>query len=216
MFTGLIADVGRVTEVSPSADGYRFTVETALADRIATGDSVAVNGACLTATEVEGSRFSVDAMNQTISLTSLSELEPGAGVNLELALAAGDRLGGHLVQGHVDGVGEVLGSEDDGFSVRLKFSLPEGFGRYVIPQGSITVEGVSLTVTDCTDAWVEVALIPETRERTTLGELGSGRKVNLECDVIARYVERMVSPYAEGVEDPDAPTGDRETPGRDE
>lgn len=204
MFTGLIADVGRVIEVSPSSDGYRFTVETALADHIATGDSVAVNGACLTATEVEGSSFSVDAMNQTISLTSLSELEPDSAVNLELALEAGDRLGGHLVQGHVDGVGEVLGTEDDGFSLRLRFSLPEGFARYVIPQGSITVEGVSLTVTECTEEWAEVALIPETRDRTTLGSLASGRKVNLECDVIARYVERMVSPYADGVGGPDA------------
>ena len=204
MFTGLIADVGRVIEVSPSSDGYRFTVVTALADRIATGDSVAVNGACLTATKVEGSSFSVDAMNQTISLTSLSELEPDSAVNLELALEAGDRLGGHLVQGHVDGVGEVLGAEDDGFSLRLRFSLPEGFARYVIPQGSITVEGVSLTVTECTEDWAEVALIPETRDRTTLGSLASGRKVNLECDVIARYVERMVSPYADGVGGPDA------------
>jgi riboflavin synthase len=203
MFTGLIADVGRVTEVSPSADGYRFTIETGLADRISTGDSVAVNGACLTATEVEGSRFSVDAMNQTISLTSLSELEDGAPVNLELALEAGERLGGHLVQGHVDGVGEVLSATDDGFSVRLRFSLPSGFGRYVIPQGSITVEGVSLTVTECTGEWAEVALIPETRERTTLGRLGPGRRLNLECDVIARYVERMVSPYVEEVQDHD-------------
>lgn len=203
MFTGLIADVGRVTEVSPSADGYRFTIETGLADRISTGDSVAVNGACLTATEVEGSRFSVDAMNQTISLTSLSELEDGAPVNLELALEAGERLGGHLVQGHVDGVGEVLSATDDGFSVRLRFSLPSGFGRYVIPQGSITVEGVSLTVTECTGEWAEVALIPETRDRTTLGRLGPGRRLNLECDVIARYVERMVSPYVEEVQDHD-------------
>jgi riboflavin synthase len=203
MFTGLIADVGRVTEVSPSADGYRFTIETGLADRISTGDSVAVNGACLTATEVEGSRFSVDAMNQTISLTSLSELEDGAPVNLELALEAGERLGGHLVQGHVDGVGEVLSATDDGFSVRLRFSLPSGFGRYVIPQGSITVEGVSLTVTECTGEWAEVALIPETRERTTLGRLGPGKRLNLECDVIARYVERMVSPYVGEVQDHD-------------
>jgi riboflavin synthase len=203
MFTGLIADVGRVTEVSPSADGYRFTIETGLADRISTGDSVAVNGACLTATEVEGSRFSVDAMNQTISLTSLSELKDGAPVNLELALEAGERLGGHLVQGHVDGVGEVLSATDDGFSVRLRFSLPSGFGRYVIPQGSITVEGVSLTVTECTGEWAEVALIPETRERTTLGRLGPGRRLNLECDVIARYVERMVSPYVGEIQDHD-------------
>jgi riboflavin synthase len=142
-------------------------------------------------------------MNQTISLTSLSELEDGAPVNLELALEAGERLGGHLVQGHVDGVGEVLSATDDGFSVRLRFSLPSGFGRYVIPQGSITVEGVSLTVTECTGEWAEVALIPETRERTTLGRLGPGRRLNLECDVIARYVERMVSPYVEEVQDHD-------------
>jgi len=203
MFTGLIADVGRVTEVTPSADGYRFTIETDLAGRISTGDSIAVNGACLTATGIEGRRFSVDAMNQTISLTSLSELEEGTAVNLELALEAGDRLGGHLVQGHVDGVGEVLSATEDGFSVRLRFSLPRGFDRYVIQQGSITVEGVSLTVAECGEGWAEVALIPETRERTTLGLFGTGRRLNLECDVIARYVERMVSPYVGGaIDDP--------------
>lgn len=201
MFTGLIADVGRVVEVGPSADGYRFTIETDLVDRISTGDSIAVNGACLTATGIEGRCFSVDAMNQTISLTSLSELEEGTAVNLELALEAGDRLGGHLVQGHVDGVGEVLSAKEDGFSVRLRFSLPAGFDRYVIPQGSITVEGVSLTVAECGEGWAEVALIPETRERTTLGLLEKGGKLNLECDVIARYVERMVSPYAGGATD---------------
>ena len=207
MFTGLIADVGRVAEVSPSPDGYRFTIQTALAELIEPGDSIAVNGACLTATAVGNDRFSVDAMNQTISLTSLSNLTEGAPVNLELALAAGDRLGGHLVQGHVDGVGEVLSATDDGFSLRLRFSLPGGFGRYVIPQGSITVEGVSLTVAECGPDWAEVALIPETRERTTLGNLGPGARLNLECDVIARYVEKMLSPYGGEVGSDDAPTG---------
>ena len=207
MFTGLIADVGRVAEVSPSPDGYRFTIQTALAELIEPGDSIAVNGACLTATAVGNDRFSVDAMNQTISLTSLSNLTEGAPVNLEPALAAGDRLGGHLVQGHVDGVGEVLSATDDGFSLRLRFSLPGGFGRYVIPQGSITVEGVSLTVAECGPDWAEVALIPETRERTTLGNLGPGARLNLECDVIARYVEKMLSPYGGEVGSDDAPTG---------
>jgi riboflavin synthase len=203
VFSGLIADLGRVADLSAGPDGARIRIETGLADSIEPGDSVAVNGTCLTATSVEAGAFTADAMSQTLGLTSLGSLGPGDAVNLELALRAGDRLGGHIVQGHVDGVGEVVSAEAEGFSTRLRVRLPQELQKFVIPQGSITVEGVSLTVADAGADWIEVALIPETKERTSLGKLGPGSRVNIECDVIARYVERMVSPYG-GKVGPDA------------
>lgn len=196
MFTGLVQDLGRVESVEAGADGARIRVATKLSGEIGLGDSVAVNGCCLTATTVDESGFTADAMQQTLDLTSLGGLKAGTPVNLELALRADQRLGGHVVQGHIDGTAEVIGRHPDGFSLRLRISLPEGLSRYVIPQGSITIEGVSLTVADCGEGWAEVALIPETRERTNLGTLEPGTTVNIECDVIAKYVERMVSPYA--------------------
>jgi len=196
MFSGLVADLGRVDTIDTGDDGARIRLETGLAAEIATGDSVAVNGVCLTATEVTDSGFSAEAMTQTLNLTSLANLTGGTAVNLELALRADQRLGGHIVQGHVDGVGEVSSLTEDGFSLRVRVKIPEDLARYVVPQGSITLEGVSLTVTECGPAYAEVALIPETRERTTLGELTVGQPINVECDVIAKYVERMVSPYA--------------------
>ncbi len=195
MFSGLIGDLGRLAEISQGPEGARLRVETSLSGEIETGDSIAVNGTCLTATTVEPAGFTADAMNQTLEMTSLGALETGDPLNLELALRAGDRLGGHIVQGHVDGVGVVVSAEPDGFSLRLRIKLSKELLRYVIPQGSITLEGVSLTVADSKDDWIEVSLIPETRERTSLGSLKPGRAVNVECDVIARYVERMVSPY---------------------
>lgn len=198
MFSGLVQDLGRVEAVDQSADGARIRVGTKLAGEIALGDSIAVNGCCLTATTVDGNGFTADAMKQTLDLTSLGGLEAGTPVNLELALRADDRLGGHIVQGHVDDTAEVIGLEQDGFSLRLRISLPRELSRYVIPQGSITIEGVSLTVADCAEEWAEVALIPETQERTNLGSLELGTTVNLECDVVAKYVERMVSPYVRG------------------
>lgn len=202
MFSGLIADLGRIGRVERGSEGARFRIATALAGGIATGDSVAVNGCCLTATAVGDGWFEADAMNQTLNLTSLGSLKEGSAVNLELALRADQRLGGHIVQGHVDGTGKVLSLTEDGFSVRLAVAVPEELSRYVIPQGSITIEGVSLTVTEAATDRVEVALIPETRDRTTLGRLRPDDPVNLECDVIARYVERMLPPYAEGAAAP--------------
>lgn len=196
MFSGLIADVGSITELETGDEGMRIGIRTGLATDFAPGDSVAVDGACLTVTSVEDGVFTVDVMNQTVSMTSLSELTPGDRVNLEPALSMGDRLGGHIVQGHVDGVGEVSSFEPDGFSRRLRVSLPPELGSYLIPQGSVALQGVSLTVTECGADWLEVSLIPETLERTDLGSLEPGDRVNLECDVIARYVARMVSPYA--------------------
>jgi len=196
VFSGLVADLGRVSKIENDEDGVRIELETSLAGQIELGDSVAVNGVCLTATAIGDHGFSADAMKQTLNLTSLGELEDGRPVNLELALRADQRLGGHIVQGHVDGVGEIISLTEDGFSLRVRFSIPESLSNYVVPQGSITLEGVSLTVTECGEDWAEVALIPETQERTTLGNLTTGQRVNVECDVIAKYVERMVSPYA--------------------
>ncbi|MFA9400016.1 MAG: riboflavin synthase [Acidobacteriota bacterium] len=203
MFSGLVNDLGRIASIRRDGEGARLEVETSLASRIEPGDSIAVNGACLTATDVDDRGFSADAMEQTLDLTSLGALEPGSSVNLELALRADQRLGGHIVQGHVDGVGEISRLDEQGFSLRVRIQIPERLGRYVVAQGSISVEGVSLTVSAAGRGWAEVVLIPETRERTTLGRLAEGRTVNVECDVIAKYVERMVSPYDPG----DSPPG---------
>ena len=196
MFTGLIQDVGRVEAVEAEAEGARIRVATELAAEIATGDSVAVNGACLTATAVDADGFEVEAMNQTLDLTALGGLESGSRVNLEPAMRASDRLGGHIVQGHVDGVGEVVALETDGFAKRLRIALPPELLRYAIAQGSIALDGVSLTIAALADGWIEVSLISETLERTNLGEAEPGRKLNVECDVVARYVERLMSPLA--------------------
>jgi len=198
MFSGLVQDLGRIEAIETGPEGARLRVKTSLTGEIELGDSIAVNGCCLTATEVNEESFAADAMRQTLELTSLGGLEPGAPVNLELALRADQRLGGHIVQGHVDDTAEVSGLREDGFSLRLRITLPDRLSRYVIPQGSITIEGVSLTVADCGEDWAEVALIPETQERTNLGTLKPGATVNIECDVIAKYVERLVSPYVEG------------------
>lgn len=196
MFTGLIQDVGRVEAVEAGADGARIRIATGLGAELAGGDSVAVNGACLTATAVGPDGFETEAMNQTLSVTGLGDLAAGSRVNLELAMRASERLGGHIVQGHVDGVGEVVAIEEDGFARRLRVALPADLLRYAIEHGSIALDGVSLTIARLGDAWAEVSLIPETLERTTLGEAGPGRKLNVECDVIARYVERLMQPLA--------------------
>jgi riboflavin synthase len=196
VFTGLIQGVGRVESIEGSADGARVKIVTSLGAEIDAGDSVAVDGVCLTATSAEENGFETEAMNQTLRVTALGGLEPGSRVNLELAMKAGDRFGGHIVQGHVDGVGEVLSVEDDGFARRLRVELPDELLRYVIDKGSIALSGVSLTVAELGDSWVEVSLIPETLERTNLGEVAPGRKLNVEGDLVAKYVERLVAPFA--------------------
>jgi riboflavin synthase len=196
MFTGLIQDVGTVEAVEAGPDGARIRVVTELAPEIAEGDSVAVNGICLTATTVDSAGFETEAMNQTLEVTTLGDLEAGAHVNLELAMMASDRLGGHIVQGHADGVGEVVGVEQDGFARRLRIGLAPAAIRYVVAKGSIAIDGVSLTVADLGDSWAALSLIPETLERTTLGELAPGDEVNVECDVVAKYVERLMAPFA--------------------
>jgi riboflavin synthase len=200
VFTGLIQDVGSIEAVEKGAEGVRLRIGTRLSEELTTGDSVAVNGACLTAVEVEDGAFETEAMNQTLTVTALGELEAGTRVNLELAMRASDHLGGHIVQGHVDGVGEVISAEDDGFARRVRVRLPEGLLRHVIDKGSIALDGVSLTIAALGEGWVEVSLIPETLERTTLGDLSPGRKLNVECDLIAKHVERLMQPF--GREEP--------------
>ena len=196
MFTGLISDVGTVEEVASSGDGARLRIATPLGGEIATGDSVAVNGVCLTATGSSSRGFEAEVMNETLRVSSLGPLEPGDRVNLELPLRAADRLGGHLVQGHVDGTAEVASVTEDGFARRLRAVLDPSLARYAVERGSIALDGVSLTVAAVGEDWVEVSLIPETLERTNLGEAGQGRKLNVECDLVAKYVEQLVSPFA--------------------
>ena len=196
MFTGLIQDVGQVEDIERNDDGARIHISTGLVSEIAEGDSVAVDGICLTATTVNDVGFEVEAMNQTLEVTALGALDPGARVNLELAMKASDRLGGHIVQGHGEAVGEVAAVDEDGFARRLRVRLGPEPMRYVVARGSVTLNGVSLTVAALGPDWIEVSLIPETLERTNLSELAVGGAVNVECDVIAKYVERLVSPSA--------------------
>jgi riboflavin synthase len=193
MFTGIIQELGRVESVESSEEGARLRIAARLADELSAGDSVAMNGACLTATSVEGRAFAADVMHQTLSLTTLGGLEPGSPVNLELPLRPTDRLGGHLVQGHVDGTATVSELVPDGFARRLRIDLPEELLPYVVERGSIAIEGVSLTVAALEDLHLDVSLIPETLVRTTLGSLEPGDPVNVECDVIARYVRHQLS-----------------------
>src|SRR5207248_2793718 len=171
----------------------RLRIEASFAAELRNGDSVSVNGVCLTATNVSDGSFSAEAMNETLSRTSLGALDHGARVNLELPLRAGDRLGGHIVQGHVDGVGTVAARADDGFAVRIRIEAPDQVLRYVVEKGSIAVDGVSLTVAEFDHGSFTVSLIPETLERTNLGSVARGERVNLEVDVLAKYVERAVS-----------------------
>jgi riboflavin synthase len=196
VFTGLIEGLGIIESLERTDDGARLRVSSHLAPELALGDSIAVNGCCLTATSVEGEYFETEAMNQTLEVTALDEVEKGGRVNLELAMKVGDRLGGHIVQGHVDGVGTVASIEDDGFARRVRVDLPTQLLQFVVDKGSVTLNGVSLTVSQLGDSWAEVSLIPETLERTNLGDLAPGDRLNVECDVVAKYVERLMSPFA--------------------
>jgi len=196
MFTGLVHDIGTVESVETTGEGATLRIATGLAPDIAGGDSVALNGVCLTATAVGGDAFETEAMNQTLKVTALGGLDRGSRVNLELAMKASDRLGGHIVQGHADGVGEVMSVEEDGFARRLRVKLPPELLRYAIDKGSIALNGVSLTIADLGEPWVAVSLIPETLERTNLGEVEPRDRLNVECDVVAKYVERLAAPSA--------------------
>jgi riboflavin synthase len=193
VFTGLVQGLGRIGAIERSGGGARVTIETPLVSELRAGDSIAVNGVCLSATSLQNGSFVADAMNETLSRTSLGDLEPGTEVNLELPLRAADRLGGHVVQGHVDGIGTIADVSDDGFARRIRIQAPPELMRYVIEKGSIAVDGVSLTVADIGEDWFSVSLIPETLERTTLGAAEPGTPVNLEVDVLAKYVEKLVA-----------------------
>lgn len=228
MFTGLIADLGRVEAVARDGDGARLRISTALAAELGEGDSIAVNGVCLTATGVvigepaararagggtgldtgtgldicthanEASpaataQFEAQAMHETLQRSTLGALQPGDPVNLELALCADGRLGGHMVQGHVDGVADVVEVREDGFSRVLALELDAELLSYVVEKGSIALNGVSLTVSALRGAGLEVSLIPETLQRTTLGSAAVGERVNVEVDILAKHVERLLS-----------------------
>jgi riboflavin synthase len=196
VFTGLIQDVGRVEAVERDGEGARLRIATALAGDVGLGDSVAVDGVCLTATAVDADGFETEAMNQTLEVTALGGIGDESRVNLELAMQPSDRLGGHIVQGHVDGVGEVIAVADDGFARRVRVALAPELLRYAVDKGSVTLGGVSLTIAELGAGWLEASLIPETLERTNLGALVPGSKLNVECDIVAKYVERLLAPFA--------------------
>ncbi|MEA2298078.1 MAG: riboflavin synthase [Solirubrobacteraceae bacterium] len=190
MFTGLVADLGTVTGVEAGDEGARLRIETVLAGELAAGDSVAVNGVCLTALEPTAGSFEADVVAETLRRSSLGSLTAGERVNLELALRAADRLGGHVVLGHVDGLGEVTRAEASG---EISVSVEAALLRYVVEKGSIALDGVSLTVAGVDERSLRVALIPETRRRTTLGRVRPGTRVNVEVDVLAKHLEKLVA-----------------------
>ncbi|MFT4035606.1 MAG: riboflavin synthase [Patulibacter sp.] len=195
MFTGLIQDLGRVETTERIGGAARLVIATPLAAQLAPGDSIAVNGVCLTAIAPAPGRFAADAIPQTLDNSTTGELAAGSAVNLELAMRAEDRLGGHLVQGHVDAVGTVAWVRDEDLGRRVAIDLPEHLKDFVVDRGSITLNGVSLTVARVDGVRVEVALIPETLERTTFGGTEPGARINVEVDAIAKQIAVLVERY---------------------
>jgi riboflavin synthase len=203
MFTGIVEEYGTLVRLERGRESARLIAHGPLVTSDArSGDSIAVNGVCLTVTDLGEGTFTADVMAETLACTTLGGLAGGAGLNLERALAAGGRLGGHLVSGHVDGTGEVLAREAGEAWELVTIGIPETLSRYVVPKGSLAVDGVSLTVAGVQDAAagcrVTVSLIPETLHRTTLGRRAVGERVNLEVDMLAKYVERLVTPMTAG------------------
>jgi riboflavin synthase len=196
VFTGLIADLGSVTALERDGDGALIEIRSGLAGAISEGDSIAVNGVCLTATAVGDDGFSAQAMIETLERSSLGQLRAGAPVNLELALRAGDRLGGHVVQGHVDGTATVRSVRDEGFARVLEIDVDPRLARYLVEKGSVAVDGVSLTISALGEGAFSVSLIPETLERTSLGAIREGQRVNIEVDILAKHVERLMEARA--------------------
>ncbi|WP_406859681.1 riboflavin synthase [Streptomyces sp. HUAS MG47] len=197
MFTGIVEELGEVTAVEKLDDASRFRLRGPLVTEDAKhGDSIAVNGVCLTVVECGDGEFTADVMAETLKRSSLGALEPGSRVNLERPMAVGDRLGGHIVQGHVDGTGTILDRTPSEHWELVRIALPAHLSRYVVEKGSITVDGVSLTVVEAAEDWFSISLIPTTLALTTLGIKQSGDPVNLEVDVIAKYVERLLGPNA--------------------
>lgn len=195
MFTGLIEELGTIAERLPESEGgAQLVISASFADELKAGDSVAVNGVCLTAMNPGNGTFSADAMAVTLDRSSLGDIEPGGVVNLERALRADGRLGGHIVQGHVDGVGTVSATRPDGNALVVSVEAPSDLMRYMVPKGSIALDGVSLTLAEVREDGFDVWLIPETCERTRIGSAEVGMRVNLEVDILAKYVEKLNSP----------------------
>ncbi len=194
MFTGIILAVGKIVAIEPKGGDYRLKVETGKLDLEGAnlGDSIAVNGVCLTAIELGKNYFCADVSNETIARTSLKGARTGTAVNLELAMTPSTRLGGHIVSGHVDGLGTVISKHQDGRSFRYKFKAPDNIAKYIAEKGSICISGVSLTVNEVDGAMFTVNIVPHTLKETTLGELVPGKEVNLEVDLLARYMERLM------------------------
>ena len=191
MFTGIVAELGEVAAIEDRGDAARLTIRCST-EGVSPGESIAVNGVCLTAVQVGDGTFAADVMNETLARSSLRDVGVGSRVNLELPLRATDRLGGHIVQGHVDGVGRIQAVAEDGFARRVTIATPADVLRYVVVKGSIAVDGVSLTVAEIDDRSFTVSLIPETLQRTNLGTAEPGTTVNLEADVLAKYVEKLL------------------------
>jgi len=196
VFTGLVEDLGTVETVETTPGGARLRVRTRLAAQLGAGDSVAVNGVCLTAVDMVADAFDADVMNETLDRSALGAATGGSAVNLELALRADGRLGGHIMQGHVDGVGTVSEVHRDGLARRVTIAAGPELLRYVVEKGSIAIDGVSLTVAAVDEEAFSVSLIPETLARTTLGAIGAGTRVNLEVDVMAKYAEKLLGAHA--------------------
>ena len=193
MFTGIVEELGRISAVEPLGDSVRVVIAAAeVLEGTRLGDSIAVNGVCLTVVDCDAHSFSADVMQETLDRSSLGAASSGVNVNLERAARLDSRIGGHLVQGHVDGTGSVLAIEPSDHWTVMRFSLPQEIARYVVEKGSITVDGVSLTVVDAQRDWFSVSLIPTTLQVTTLGDRKVGDRVNLEVDAIAKYVERLM------------------------
>ena len=194
MFTGIVEELGEVVAQQDLGDAARLTVRGPLVTSdVAAGDSIAVNGVCLTVVDAHDGVFTADVMKETLTRSSLGALRVGSPVNLERAVRLQDRLGGHIVQGHVDGTGELLSVVPDQHWTVVRVSLPDDLGRYVVEKGSITVDGVSLTVSAVDQSWFEVSLIPTTLALTTLGRKGAGDLVNLEVDITAKYIEKLLA-----------------------
>ncbi|MEV7971363.1 riboflavin synthase [Sphaerisporangium sp. NPDC088356] len=199
MFTGIVEELGELAGVEVLPDAARFSIRgEVVAPGARHGESIAVNGVCLTVVDADGDTFTADVMKETLDRSSLGSLTPGTRVNLERAVRADQRLGGHIVQGHVDGTGEVLSREPAEHWEVVRVSLPPGLGRYVVEKGSVAVDGISLTVVSVGEAEFAVSLIPTTLQLTTLGFKRPGDPVNLEVDVIAKYVEKLVGAHTQG------------------
>ena len=193
MFTGIIEELGKVKAIEQQADAVRLTIEGPIAvSDVKRGDSIAVSGTCLTAVEFDSTTFTADVMKETLDRTSLSELNVGDPVNLERAMTAATRFGGHVVQGHVDGVGKIISREPSENWEWLRVSIPADLMKYIVLKGSITIDGVSLTVNEVGDDFIGLSLIPETLALTTLGSKQVGAKVNVEADVMAKHIERLL------------------------